>query len=69
MAANVLIVRCVIPVVYVEHKVTIYAYNISVITQLYCIAKVSTSTTCFGYLYLAIIRLDTHVKETIYTKQ
>ena len=49
--------------------VIIYASNISVITQLYCITKVSTSTTCFGYLDLAIIRLDTHVGETIYTEQ
>jgi len=61
------VLRCDIPVVYIEHKVTIYAYIISLITQLYCITKVSTSTTCFGCFDLAVIRLDKHVGETVYT--
>jgi len=61
--------RCAIPVVCTEHTVTIYAQNISVITQLYCITKLSTSTTCFGYFDLAFISLVTHVGEIIYTIQ
>ena len=46
---NSFFLMSVIPVVYIEHKVTFYAQNISVITQLYCITKKSTTTACFGY--------------------
>jgi hypothetical protein len=54
--------RCVLPIVYVEHKVT-NMHRMFVITQLYYITKVSRSTTCFGYFDLAIVRLETHVEE------
>ena len=43
--------------------------SVPVIFEPPCITKVSTSTTCFGYFDLAIIRLDTHVGETMYTMQ